>query len=50
MARTIDAMVSLTEHLAINDSNHFFQALDDLLIADPTNTTIMNLLIVLIPE
>ena len=49
LERAADANISLTEHLANNDSYHFFQALDDLLITGPTNTNVMDLRIVLIP-
>jgi hydroxypyruvate reductase len=48
--RAAAAKVSMVEHLANNDSYHFFQALDDLLITGPTNTNVMDLRIILIPE
>ena len=50
LARAAAAKVSAAEHLANNDSYHFFQALGDLLITGPTNTNVMDLRIVLIPE
>ncbi len=49
LARAAEAKVSAAEHLANNDSYHFFQALGDLLITGPTNTNVMDLRIVLIP-
>ncbi len=36
------------EYLARNDSYHFFQALDDLLITGPTQTNVMDLQIILV--
>ena len=50
MARAAAAKVSLAEHLANNDAYHFFQALGDLLITGPTNTNVMDLRIILIPQ
>ncbi|THB76932.1 MAG: glycerate kinase [Desulfobulbaceae bacterium] len=37
-------------YLADNDSYHFFQKLDDLLITGPTNTNVMDLRIILVPD
>jgi hydroxypyruvate reductase len=36
------------EFLAENNSYHFFQHLDDLLITGPTNTNVMDLRVVLV--
>ena len=49
-ARAAAAKVSVAEHLANNDAYHFFQALGDLLITGPTNTNVMDLRIILIPQ
>jgi hydroxypyruvate reductase len=48
--RAAAANVSMVEHLANNDSYHFFRTLGDLLITGPTNTNVMDLRIILIPE
>jgi glycerate 2-kinase len=40
--------LSLTEHLAANNSYNFFQPLDDLFITGPTRTNVMDLIILLI--
>jgi len=39
-----------TDYLENNDSYNFFQALDDLLITGPTNTNVMDLRIIIIPD
>jgi len=49
LQRAVAAQLSVAEHLAKNDSYHFFKALSDLLITGPTNTNVMDLRIVLIP-
>lgn len=40
----------IDEFIANNDAYHFFAQLDDLLITGPTNTNVMDLRIILIPE
>jgi glycerate 2-kinase len=40
--------LSTSKHLACNDSYHFFQSLEDLLITGPTRTNVMDLQILLI--
>jgi hydroxypyruvate reductase len=49
LERAAASRVSVAEHLANNDSYHFFKALGDLLITGPTNTNVMDLRILLIP-
>ncbi len=48
--RAAAVKASVAEHLANNDSYHFFQALGDLLITGPTNTNVMDLRVLLIPK
>ncbi len=50
LQRAAAAQLSVAEHLANNDSYHFFQPLGDLLITGPTNTNVMDLHIILIPK
>lgn len=42
--------LNFLEYLEKNDSYNFFQALDDLLMTGPTNTNVMDLHLVIIPE
>jgi hydroxypyruvate reductase len=42
--------LSLPHYLAQNDGYHFFDRLGDLLITGPTNTNVMDLRIILVPE
>ncbi len=49
-SRASAANLSIAACLANNDSYHFFEALGDLLITGPTNTNVMDLRILLIPE
>ena len=44
LARDPDAR----EYLAANDSYHYFEKLDDLLITGPTNTNVMDVHVVLV--
>jgi len=48
VARAREKGLSPTEFLAENNSYHFFQHLDDLLITGPTNTNVMDLHIILV--
>jgi glycerate 2-kinase len=47
-ARALRAGIDSDRYLAENDSYHFFQKLDDLLITGPTHTNVMDLRIVLV--
>ena len=49
LARSRQLGLSAADYLANNDSYHFFQALDDLVITGATNTNVMDLQIILIP-
>ena len=42
--------MSPQEYLANNDSYHFFQGIDELLISGPTGTNVMDMQIMLIEE
>ena len=48
VARALTKGLNPTEFLAENDSYHFFQHLDDLLITGPTNTNVMDLRVMLV--
>jgi glycerate 2-kinase len=48
--RAATAKLNIAGYLSNNDSYHFFKALGDLLITGPTNTNVMDLRILLIPE
>jgi glycerate 2-kinase len=50
LERALDQHLSIDDYLANNDSYHFFQALGDLLITGPTNTNVMDIRIILIPD
>ncbi len=50
MDRAAITKLDIKHYLARNDSYHFFSALGDLLITGPTNTNVMDLRIILIPE
>jgi hydroxypyruvate reductase len=47
-ARALD--LNVNDYLANNDSYHFFEPLGDLLLTGPTNTNVMDLRILLIPN
>lgn len=49
-SRAVALGLSASKYLAANDSYHFFQCLDDLLITGPTRTNVMDLQILLINE
>ena len=40
--------LSAAEHLANNDSYHFFESLGDLVITGPTNTNVMDLRLMIV--
>jgi hydroxypyruvate reductase len=48
LARAMAKGLEPREFLAENDSYHFFQHLDDLLITGPTNTNVMDLRVMLV--
>jgi hydroxypyruvate reductase len=48
VARALAKGLNPREFLAENNSYHFFQHLDDLLITGPTNTNVMDLRVVLV--
>jgi glycerate 2-kinase len=50
MDRAAAKKLDIKNYLARNDSYHFFSALGDLLITGPTNTNVMDLRIIIIPE
>jgi glycerate 2-kinase len=49
LKRAKDKNLNFLNYLQNNDSYHFFEALDDLLITGPTNTNVMDLHIIIIP-
>jgi hydroxypyruvate reductase len=48
--RAVGLDLSLPHYLAKNDAYHFFDRLGDLLITGPTNTNVMDVRIILVPE
>ncbi len=48
IARAAEKQLSIRDHLARNDSYHFFSALGDLILTGPTQTNVMDLRFVLI--
>ena len=48
--RALELGVDVEAYLANNDSYHVFKALGDLLLTGPTNTNVMDLRIILIPQ
>ena len=50
LKRAKNKTLNFIDYLENNDSYNFFQALDDLLITGPTNTNVMDLHIIIIPN
>lgn len=50
LQESVSQNLNLDEYLQNNDSYHFFQKLNDLLITGPTNTNVMDIRLMLIPE
>jgi len=50
LERAVALNLKVDDYLANNDSYHFFEALGDLLLTGPTNTNVMDLRIILIPN
>ena len=42
--------IDITEYISNNDSYHFFQKINDLIITGPTNTNVMDIRIIIVPQ
>jgi glycerate 2-kinase len=42
--------LDITEYIRNNDSYHFFQGINDLIITGPTNTNVMDIRIIIVPQ